>query len=455
MSAIYNIFFFIVAIGVLVTFHEYGHYWVARKMGVKVLKFSVGFGKPLYKWMKKSGEDTIEFVIASIPLGGYVKMLDEREGNVEEKDKPRAFNTQPVTTRIAIVVAGPAFNFILAIVFFWLVFIMGITGTKPLLGEPIIDSVASHAGFKSRDEILSVGNKSVHSWQEFRLAIIQQGLDGGVLPVSVRDENDVEIIRELDLGNMHILEDEKDVIKKIGFKQWWPQLPPRLGGLIEGGAASKSGLLKGDLIKSINKVDVDSWSQVVEIVKASPRKLLSFEVEREGIIKVISVIPESRETEKIQTGFIGAYQEIPESLKQELIIELEYGPLESIGLAVIKTWDTAILTLRVFGKILTGEASLKNISGPVTIAQYAGLTASLGFSTFIGFLAVISVSLGVINLLPIPMLDGGHLFYYLIEIIKGSPVSEAFEAKGQVVGIMLLGLLMSVALFNDFQRLMQ
>lgn len=455
MSVLHNIFFFIVAIGVLVTFHEYGHYWVARKSGVKVLKFSVGFGKPLYKWVKKSGDDTIEYVIASIPLGGYVKMLDEREGTVSEKDRPRAFNTQPVKTRFAIVIAGPLFNFLLAIVFFWLVFIMGITATKPLLGESVGDSLASQAGFESRDEIVSVADKTVQSWQEFRMAIIQQGLDGGVLAITVRDDNSVEHIRNLDLGKMQLLDDERDIFKKIGFKQWWPALPPVLGGLIDDGAAKKFGLLKGDLVTRIDDVKIDNWAQIVETVKASPGKILHFEVEREGSIKNINVIPESRETDKIQTGFIGAYQEIPESLKKELIVELEYGPLESFGLAVLKTWDTSILTLRVFGKIISGEASIKNISGPVTIAEYAGLTASIGFSTFIGFLAVISVSLGVINLLPIPMLDGGHLFYYLIEIVKGSPVSEALEAKGQVIGIMLLGLLMFVALFNDFQRLMQ
>jgi len=455
MSVIHNIFFFIIAIGVLVTFHEFGHYWVARKFNVKVLKFSVGFGKPLYKWVRIHGEDTIEYIIASIPLGGYVKMLDEREGKVRDDDKPRAFNTQPVTTRFAIVIAGPAFNFILAIIFFWMVYLMGITATKPLLGPPVADSIAAQAGFESRDEILSVGGKSVQSWQEFRLSIIQQGLDGGVLSISVRDENSVEMIRKLDLGNMKLLEDERDVVKKIGFKQWWPSLPPTLGGLVEGGAASKSGLKEGDLIKSIDGTQITSWSQIVEVVKESPGKFLMFEVEREGEINVISVIPASREIDNKKSGFIGAYQQIPESLKQELIVELEYGPVESIGLAIMKTWDTSILTLRVFSKIILGEASLKNISGPVTIAQYAGLTASISFSVFIGFLAVISVSLGVINLLPIPMLDGGHLFYYLIEIIKGSPVSESFEAKGQAVGIVLLGLLMFVALFNDFQRLMQ
>ena len=214
MSVLHNIFFFIVAIGVLVTFHEYGHYWVARKSGVKVLKFSVGFGKPLYKWVKKSGDDTIEYVIASIPLGGYVKMLDEREGTVSEKDRPRAFNTQPVKTRFAIVIAGPLFNFLLAIVFFWLVFIMGITATKPLLGESVGDSLASQAGFESRDEIVSVADKTVQSWQEFRMAIIQQGLDGGVLAITVRDDNSVEHIRNLDLGKMQLLDDERDIFKK-------------------------------------------------------------------------------------------------------------------------------------------------------------------------------------------------------------------------------------------------
>lgn len=455
MSIFSNIFFFILAIGVLVTFHEYGHYWVARKSGVKVLKFSVGFGRPLYKWVKTRGADSVEFVIAAIPLGGYVKMLDEREGVVPEEDKPRAFNTQPVATRFAIVIAGPLFNFILAFVFFWLVYVMGITATKPLLGEPEADSIAARANFIDRDEIIMVGKKSIKSWQEFRLALIQQGLDGGVLPITVREENDLEVIRHLDLGDMQLLEDEKDVVRKIGFTRWWPELPPVIGGVLDDGAASKAGLLKGDLIKGINRQPVERWDQVVEIVKSSPGKILNFEVERDSQVMIVDVIPEVRKVAEKKSGFIGAYQDIPDSLKEELTVELEYNAFESIGLAITKTWDTSILTLRVFGKIISGEATLKNISGPVTIAQYAGLTASIGFSTFIGFLAIISVSLGVLNLLPIPMLDGGHLFYYLIEIVKGSPVSEAFEAKGQVIGIVLLGLLMCVALFNDFQRLMQ
>jgi len=455
MSALNNIFFFILAIGVLVTFHEYGHYWVARKTGVKVLKFSVGFGRPLYSWVRTRGEDSIEYIIAAIPLGGYVKMLDEREGSVPEKDKPRAFNTQPVSTRFAIVIAGPMFNFILAFIFFWLVYVMGITATRPILGEPEAESIAARANFLDHDEVIMVGTKSIRSWQEFRLALIQQGLGGGVLPVTVKDENNLEVIRQLDLGGMHLLEDEKDVVRKIGFTRWWPVLPPRLGGVIEQGAASKAGLQKNDLIRRINGRDIETWEQVVDTVKSSPGKVLQFDIERDGIVQNIAVIPEIREVDEIKSGYIGAYQEIPDSLKKELTIELEYNAFESIGLALIKTWDSSVLTLQVFGKIISGEASLKNISGPVTIAQYAGLTASIGFSTFIGFLAIISVSLGVLNLLPVPMLDGGHLFYYLIEVIKGSPVSEAFEAKGQAVGIVLLGLLMCIALFNDFQRLMQ
>lgn len=455
MSVIHNIFFFIIAIGVLVTFHEYGHYWVARKSGVKVLKFSIGFGKPLFKWVRTQGDDSVEFVIAAIPLGGYVKMLDEREVVVSQKDKPRAFNTQPVGTRFAIVLAGPVFNFILAVFLFWLVFVMGISATKPLLGESEVDSIAAHANFQEHDEILMIGNKSIHSWQEFRLALIQQGLNGGILPVLVREKSGIEVTRHLDLGEIHLLEDQKDVVTKIGFKHWWPVLPPKIGGLLEDGSAIKAGLKKDDLITRINQTGVESWQQVVEIVKNSPGKLLDFEIERNSEIQVISIIPDAREKDGEKTGFIGAYQYIPDSLREKLTVELEYGVFESFGLAIVKTWDSSILILRVFGKIITGEASLKNISGPVTIAQYAGLTASIGFSTFIGFLAIISVSLGVLNLLPIPMLDGGHLFYYLIEIVKGSPVSEAFEAKGQVVGILVLGLLMCVALFNDFQRIMQ
>ncbi len=456
MSVIHNIFFFIIAIGVLVTFHEFGHYWVARKAGVKVLRFSVGFGRPLLKWTRTTVEgDEIEYVVAAIPLGGYVKMLDEREGDVDDADKSRAFNNQSIAKRIAIVFAGPAFNFILAIFLYWLVFMLGATVDRAFVGETETGSIAASAGFEIQDEVLRVGDTAIESWNEFRLEILDQGLDGGTLQIHVRATDGNEYTRALALGDMHLLANEGDVFNHIGFKQWWPRLPVEIGGVMEGSAAEVAGLQKGDVILQADDVAITEWVSLVDAIRKKPNKQMNFNVLRNGVETSLNILPGSRTTEEGEQGFIGAYQNIPEEVRQQLITRIEYSPFEAMPKAVVKTWDMSTLTLRVLWKMITGEASLSNISGPITIATYAGITASIGLISFISFLAVISVSLGVLNLLPVPMLDGGHLFYYLIEIIKGSPVSEAFELRGQQVGIAILAVLMSVAIFNDIQRLIQ
>ncbi len=480
MSVIHNIFYFIVAIGILVTFHEFGHYWVARKAGVKVLRFSVGFGKPLFSWKRKTQEgDEIDYVVAAIPLGGYVKMLDEREGNVDEKDKSRAFNNQSLLKRFAIVFAGPAFNFILAIFFYWIVFILGTTVDRPLVGEPVAESLVAQAGFQSQDEILRVGNTSVRSWNEFRLEILNQGLNGGDLGIVVQSQDGGEHTRTLALGEMKLLKNEGDIFKDIGFQQWWPDLPAEIGGVIAAGAAENAGLVKGDIVTAVDGVVIEKWIDLVEHIRANPNNAMQFEVQREGDTKNITVIPKSREVKTsnannpktnnlktnnpqtnnketiVQQGYIGAYHHISDDVKQMLVTRIEYSPLQAISSAAVRTWDMSWLTLRVLWKMVSGEAALSNISGPITIATYAGATASIGLVSFLSFLAVISVSLGVLNLLPVPMLDGGHLFYYLIEMVKGSPVSETFELRGQQVGMVILASLMCVAIFNDIQRLLQ
>ncbi len=456
MSVIHNIFFFIVAIGVLVTFHEYGHYWVARKAGVKVLRFSIGFGRPLFSWRRKTVEgDDIEYVIAAIPLGGYVKMLDEREGNVAESDLPRAFNNQSITKRIAIVAAGPVFNFILAIFLYWIVFMLGTTVYKPFVGLPEVDSIAAQAGFEIQDEVLKVGNVTINSWTDFRLEILNQGLDGGDVKILIRDIDALEKTRVLPLGDIHLLEDEGDIFNRLGFKQWLPELKAEISGVVEQSAAENAGIKQGDVVVQIDGIEVKNWRSMVELIREKPNKAMEFVVLRDGVEKNITVITQSRKTDEGEQGYIGAFKHTPEEIKQLLFTHIEYSATEAAGKAVVKTWDMSSLTLRVLWKMVAGEANLANISGPITIATYAGITASIGLVSFLSFLAVISVSLGVLNLLPVPMLDGGHLFYYFIEIIKGSPVSEVFELRGQQVGIAILALLMSIAIFNDIQRLVQ
>lgn len=456
MSILHNIFFFILAIGVLVTFHEFGHYWVARKAGVKVLRFSVGFGKPLVSWFRKTPEgDNIEYVIAAIPLGGYVKMLDEREGEVSEADRERAFNNQSVAKRFAIVFAGPAFNFMLAIVLYWLVFMLGVTVDRPFIGISDSGSIAASAGFQPGEEVLRVGDAEVNSWNDFRMKVLDQGLDGGNLEVLVRTPDGLEFSRQLSLGDIRLLEKEGDIFRQIGFQQWWPPMPLEIGGVMKGSASENAGLKKGDLIVEVDGKKVDSWLKLVEAIRLKPGKPMQFVVLRDGEEKTVTVIPQERETEEGVQGVIGAWQHVPDEVRAMLVRRIEYSPLPAIGKAMVKTWEMSSLTLRVLWKMIAGEAALSNISGPITIATYAGVTASIGLVSFLSFLAVISVSLGVLNLLPVPMLDGGHLLYYLVEIIKGSPVSEAVEMRGQQIGIAILALLMSIAIFNDIQRLLQ
>ncbi len=450
---LHNILFFIIAIGILVAFHEFGHYWVARLLKVKVLRFSIGFGKPLFTWKKQKGEDLIEFVIAAIPLGGYVKMLDEREGEVDESLRHRAFNTQPVATRFAIVAAGPIFNFILAAFFYFIFFINGEEGIRPVITTPVIESISAQSGFQDEDEILSVGSTQVKTWQAFRIALIDQGIDGGTLPIQVRTAGDFIVERQVVIGDLKILKENADVTKLLGFKLWTPEIAAQIGGITPGSASAIAGLKAKDLVLSINGKAINNWQDLVKVVQANAGQLLEFEVLRDAQQLQLQLTPAEKKRDNKLIGFMGAYPEIPQGLMDRTKTKIEYSPLGAMFRAVEETWVFSTLTLKVLGKMLIGDAALENISGPITIAQYAGITASIGFLTYIKFLAMISVSLGVLNLLPVPMLDGGHLMYYLIELVKGSPVSQKFEELGQRLGLTLLFLLMSLAIFNDIQRL--
>lgn len=449
----HNLVFFIIAIGVLVAFHEFGHYWVARKLKVKVLRFSIGFGKPLLTWRRTRGEDEIEFMIASIPLGGYVKMLDEREGPVEEELKHRAFNNQPVLTRIAIVAAGPVFNFILAILLYSVFFLNGEEGLRPLIHQPAEDTPAWVAGFEAEDEVLSVEDTPVATWQDFRIALIEHGMDGGDVTVRVRTAAFAETDRTMSLGQLEILNQKDDVTQVLGLEPWNPDIPAVLGGTQDNSAAQAAGFQKGDIVTEIGGRQISNWQQLVETVQSNPGNSLLFVVLRDGDEKQITLVPEKKKVGEKLVGFMGAYPQVPAELNEKRYVLIEYGPVEALGRATSETWAFSILMLKVLGKMIVGQAALDNISGPITIAQYAGITASIGLLTYIKFLAMISVSLGVLNLLPVPMLDGGHLMYYLIEIVKGSPVSQKFEEIGQQIGLVLLFMLMSLAIYNDIQRL--
>lgn len=453
-SFLYSVLAFIAAIGILVTIHEFGHYWVARQCGVKVLRFSVGFGKPL--WLKKAGPDQTEYVLAAIPLGGYVKMLDEREVEVAPEDLARAFNRQSVSKRFAIVLAGPAFNFIFAIVAYSLMYMNGVSGIKPFVGEITAPSAAYSAGIRNQDLILSINDIQTPSWEKARLTLLQEAVDKSVLNIRVQGE-DLQIRdATIDTRDLSILQQEQtDILPQLGLSMWRPDIPPKIDEVIAGGAAQAAGMQAGDEIVSLDGQKITNVRQWVDLIRQSPQQTLKLVVLRDGERVTLQLTPRLKEQDGESYGYIGVKNivELPEDARQKLRVVEQYGFAGATVEALDKTWQMSVLTLKVLGKLIIGEASLKNLSGPITIAKYAGISASIGMEQFFSFLAIISISLGVLNLLPIPMLDGGHLFYYVIEIIKGSPVSETVEATGQRIGMAVLMMLMSIAIYNDLLRL--
>ena len=456
LGILQSILAFIVAIGVLVTVHEFGHFWVARRMGVKVLRFSVGFGKPLWSW--RSARDQTEYVVAALPLGGYVKMLDEREGEVAEHELEQSFNRKSVWRRFAIVAAGPAFNFLFAIIAYYLIFLVGVGGLRPLIGEVAVPSPAHTAGIQQKDLILGVNGIETPTWEKARFTLLEQAVDAERIVLRVRGE-DLQISdKTLDIGDLEFLQrDQIDLMGDLGLSSWQPNLPPIIAEVIPGGAAERAGLEEGDKILSLGGSEIENSRQWVDMIRANPLTAMPLRVLRDGSEVDLVLTPESRSEDGQEYGFIGIRSrvEVPESLRREMTVVERYGPLEGMAAALDKTWRMTWLTLRVLGKLVTGEASVRNLSGPITIAQYAGITASIGIEQFLSFLAIISISLGVLNLLPVPMLDGGHLFYYLVEMLKGSPVSEQTEVIGQKIGIVLLFCLMSIAIYNDLLRLVE
>ena len=452
MSLLHTIVAFIVALGVLIVVHEYGHYLVARLCNVKVLRFSVGFGRPLALWRR--GPDRTEWVIAAVPFGGYVKMLDEREGTVAPEEAHRAFNRQSVGRRFLIVVAGPLFNFLFAILVYAGLFMYGLPEARPVLAEPPAASVAALAGLRAGDTVRAVEGEPIETWQELRWRVLQAALQQQALRLETVSERGHIGEATLDLSGYPTDEVESDALERVGLRLYRPKLDPLIGQVVDGSAAERAGLAAGDRVVSVDGKPVESWEALVAAIRARPGQAMSLLVERGGATRVVEVVPEAVASGEARIGRIGAGPQMPRQHAEKLLIRVQYGPLESLGRAVAKTWDISIFSLKMLGRMLLGQVSWKHLSGPVTIADFAGQSAQMGWISYVTFLALISISLGVLNLLPIPLLDGGHLMYYAIEVVKGRPVSERAMELGQRVGLALLLVVMAFAFYNDLNRLL-
>ena len=443
---------FVVALGVLIVIHEYGHYLVARLCGVKVLRFSVGFGRPL--WRVRRGRDQTEWVIAALPLGGYVKMLDEHEGPVAPEELHRAFNRQSVWRRIAVVVAGPAANFLLAIAFYWALFVGGVQEAKPVLAAPEPGTVAEASGVARGETILKINGEPVASWQQVRWQLLQLAVERQPARLEVIDAKQRLTWRTLDLSRFDLEGFDSDPLARLGLRLNRPDVAPIIGTVVPGSVAEAGGLRAGDRVISIDGGAILVWEDVVKAVRAHPAETLQLQILREGNRIEIRLRPEAVQQNGERFGRIGAAPQVDAGAMKDLVATVRYAPWPALVLAFERTWETSAFSLKMLGKMAIGEVSWKNLSGPVTIADYAGQSAQLGIGAYVAFLALISISLGVLNLLPIPLLDGGHLLYYLVEIFKGSPLSERAMELGQRLGLTLLLSLMAFAFYNDLNRLL-
>ncbi|HSN19015.1 MAG TPA: RIP metalloprotease RseP [Gammaproteobacteria bacterium] len=448
MQILISILAYVAAVGILVTIHEFGHFIVARRLGIKVLRFSIGFGKPLYTWRRK-GDET-EYVLAAIPLGGYVKMSDEREGAVQEADLPRAFNRQSIPRRVAVVVAGPAFNLLLAVIAYWIIFMAGVTSLKPVVGYVSPDSIAAKAGMRSGDQILSVAGDATATWDDVQLDLFREVLRSPDISLTVQGADGRRQV-QLAIVDPQKLTEPNQMLSGLGLSVV-PQTPV-VAQVAAGDAAAKAGLKVGDRIVSMDGKPVQSWLEVVQILRASAGKALALVISRGGKTQELTLKVGSIAENGATVGHVGvAGPLVPTGFFDGLKVEQRYNPLAALGQGLARTAEMSWLTLVAGWNMLIGNVSLKNLSGPIDIAQYAGYAAEGGVTSFLEFLAFVSISLGVLNLLPIPVLDGGHLLYFVAEGVKGSPLSERTEALGQKVGIMLLLALMGFAVCNDLIR---
>ncbi len=448
MDILIKVASFLVVLGVLVVFHELGHYLVARWCNVKVLRFSVGFGRIL--WSRRRGPDATEWAISAIPLGGYVKMADEREGNLAPADIPRAFNRASVGKRIAIVAAGPIANLLLAVVLFAGTFMAGIPGQKAILADPPRGTPAAAAGVAADDLALALNGEPVRSWQDLRWRLAKaQGQGEAVLSVERPDGSRAE--RNLSLVDLTAADWEGPFLTTLGLKT--DLGPPIIDQPVPGKPAESAGLRAGDRIVAIDDSLVRSPADVAAITNAKPDSVVVFKVERDGRTLEFAVTPEATESGGKRIGIAGLRVKVDPAVAQRMSVTVRYGPVEALAEGARKTWDLSIFTVKMLGRMLVGSASLRNISGPITLADYAGQSAQAGALVFVGYLALISISLGVLNLLPVPLLDGGQLLYYFAEILRGRPVSDRAFEVGQRIGMGMLAMLMALALFNDVSRL--
>lgn len=452
MSGIlWNFVSFIIALGILVAVHEFGHFWVARRCGIKVEKFSIGFGKSIWSRVARDGT---EYSLSVIPLGGYVKMLDSRVDDVAPELKPFAFDQKPLWKRAAVVGAGPAFNFFFAIFAYWLVFLIGVPAVKPVIGDITPQSIAAQASLESGMQIKAVSGVETLDWESVNMGLIGHiGDEQLTLTVSSSDRIGLEEIKTLDLHSWNFNPETESAMGALGFKPFVPEISHTLTNVSQGGAGEKAGLQVGDTLIQANGVKIEQWQQVVELIQSNPSRAIDLTVERDGQPVEVKLIPDTRELPQGKTiGFAGIAPKVaewPESYR----FELQYGVFESVGRAVEKTEQVIGLTISMLKKLVVGDVGLNNLSGPISIAKGAGATADYGLVYFLGFLALISVNLGIINLVPLPMLDGGHLLFFAIEAIIRRPVPEKVQEMGYRIGGAIIFSLMAVAIFNDFTRL--
>jgi regulator of sigma E protease len=450
-----NLLFYVVAfallLGVLVLVHEFGHYAVARLAGVKVLRFSLGFGRPLLLW--RMGKDDTEWAIGVFPLGGYVKMLGESDDDVAPHEAHRSFSGQSVWKRMAIVVAGPLSNFVLAILVSWGLFMHGLGELRPFLGQPLAASAAEAAGIQNGERVLKAGGEAVETWADLRWILLRKMVEQDSIELELVNERNEISFRRLALTAAQSPEPGEDPVSLLGLRFFRPVIPPVLGKISPGSAAAAAGLLPGDVLLNIGGKAVASWFDVVQTVRESPDIPLLFEYRRGGKTLSVEITPELIRSDGREIGRIGAAVADSGQDRDNLLVTVRYGPVQAFGKALEDTWDKSLFTLRMMGRMITGELSWRHISGPVTIADYAGQSARMGLVRYLQFMVLVSISLAVLNLLPVPVLDGGHLLYYVAEIVRGRPLSEQCLEIGQKIGLALILLLMFFALYNDFTRL--